>query len=114
MRKTYDGNMDNANAIGTEGINYVCDQNYAGSHACTYDEIIKLGDAYTYALHAWIVDGLYVISDGDGSRYTYVTKDGEGAVEDITAIAANCDGWTSATRAISGEHIWSQQMADYK
>ncbi|MFA5318490.1 MAG: hypothetical protein WC323_03390, partial [Patescibacteria group bacterium] len=51
---------------GVKGMNAKCQASYSGSHACTWDEIIKLGTSYPWTSYAWVVDGSYSIYK-DGS-----------------------------------------------
>ena len=83
---TYNGNMG-----GVRGMNAKCDTNYTGSHACTWDEIIKLGTSFPGSTDAWVVDGALPIGISEGEGYVYCTKD-------LTACSFNmlCGSWTSA------------------
>ena len=90
---SYTGNMG-----GTKGMNAICNTSYPGSHACTWDEIIKLGTSYPWTGNAWMVDGQYAISS-DSYRFVY-TKDGGSAnatAYNYAVISPNCAGWTSSS-----------------
>jgi len=48
---------------GTKGMNNSCNTAYSGSHACSYNDIIRLGNSYPYSANAWVIDGGITIND---------------------------------------------------
>ena len=77
------------NAGGTKGVNRKCNAEYPGSHACTYDEIIKLGTEYPWTKYAWVIDGQYP----DGT-----TKDC--TEQSPSNYLPNCGGWSTKTSGL--------------
>jgi len=77
---------------GPKGMNNRCNAQYPGSHACTWDEIIKLGSSYPWSQAAWVIDGLanYFWEFQHGE--VVVTKDGflKACSNDM---CRNCLGW---------------------
>ena len=88
---TYSGNM-----AGSGGMSTKCNSEYPGSHACTWDEILKLGVTFTYSKNAWIVDGAYY----DGTNQ--ITKDGATSDSSNTPLRFNCAGWYSSLATHKG------------
>jgi len=84
------------NAGGTKGVNQKCNAEYPGSHACTYDEIIKLGTEYPWAKYAWVIDGQY--SDG-------TTKDC--TEQSPSSYLPNCGGWSTKTSGLKDGAVTS-------
>jgi hypothetical protein len=84
---TYDGNIG-----GIIGMNAKCELEYPGSHACTYDEIIRLGASFPNTVAAWIIDGTLVSGTRDGS--------------DAYSVGyPNCVGWHYNTSNYRGAYI---------
>ena len=67
---TYTG----GNTGGLKGMNNKCDTNYSGSHACTYDEIVRLGTNYPWSSTAWAHDAFITVSNFNG--FSFYAKDG--------------------------------------
>ena len=63
----YAGPFD-ANLGGIKGSNQKCETAFAGSHVCTYEEIVRLGTSYPYSNAVWFVVGAVAAVDG-GSYY---------------------------------------------
>jgi len=99
---TYDGNMG-----GTKGMNDKCNTNYAGSHACIYEEIMKLGISYPWTYDAWVIDGVEVYgATAYGyapDQYKYLsTKDGHSYWTQVNYLNKNCNGWIDNGTAQTG------------
>ncbi len=91
----YTGTFNGARG-GTKGFNAQCNTSFSGSHACTWDEIIKLNTSYPYTYDAWIVDGAY-----HSGALNIFTKDGNDGIASGEG-AANCTGWGSSSSGNSG------------
>lgn len=91
---------------GIDGINNTCNSSYSGSHACTFEEIIRLGASYTYTYNVWVVDGSYFSSFGQEVVEGYqITKDGAANTAGATPNAPMCDGWNNATASYYGPYL---------
>ena len=99
---TYDGNIGYI-----KGMNAKCNADYSGSHACTYDEIIKLGSSYPYSETVWIVDGSYSTMGGSGGGQGAQFVKGGGGAYDTTSYfnAPMCAGWGSSNSSYYGPRI---------
>jgi len=88
---------------GTMGMNDKCNAQYSGSHACTWDEIIKLGNTFdwTNANYAWVVDGVQAGFSNPSDRYFTMLKDGT-TYFTTSAVIATCTGWTSDSATLYG------------
>lgn len=65
----YTPSLYSGDSGGTKGMNAACHSAFSGSHACTYDEIIKLGNSYPYSDNAWVIDGAYTAYNSSGTTY---------------------------------------------
>ena len=110
----YDGNLGTL-----KGANQKCDTAFDGSHWCTYDELVRLGDDYPYSYDAWVnptgcqggfdksydVDGrCYYTCDGTGTSWYYKTygDNGDGYCLMNMPSNVNCAGWGSSFGASMG------------
>ncbi len=91
----YTASSFNANMGTIMGMNAKCEADFSGSHACTYDEILKLGSNFPNSVHAWIIDGSY--ASGTSSVF-WVTKDGTNTTG---TSYGTCLGWTTSTNSSS-------------
>ena len=91
---TYMGNLGGA-TVGTKGMNSICNANYAGSHACTYDELKRLGNSYPYTSKAWVINGAYFSFSPAGTSQYQMTRDGFDLDSVNTPSNPNCTGWSS-------------------
>jgi hypothetical protein len=96
---TYTGNLG-----GTKGANVKCNADYPGSHACTWDEIIKFGTVWDWNINVWIVDGAYY---NDAKQRT---KDGFMSGTN-TPEEFNCFGWTNADTVHDGPTLTGSNIA---
>ncbi len=79
---------------GIKGMNAYCNASFAGSHACSFDEIVRLGTSYPYTANAWVVDGTDVVIKSDGLYF--LTKDGAESSNMYNTLQSNyknCGGW---------------------
>ena len=93
---TYDG----AGVGGTKGANDKCQAAYAGSHACTWNDLKQMGSNYPWSSDAWIVDGtvlgpvvagLIYQNTADGNTYTSTPWQ-----------YINCSGWKNSNNLMFG------------
>lgn len=87
----YNGNMG-----GMIGMNTKCHTDHPGSHACTYEELIRLGNSYPNTDAGWVVDGSY---SSTGYQYTI---DGYYASSSNGPYNAMCAGWGSDSSGYMG------------
>ena len=90
---------------GTKGMNNRCNTAYADSHACTWDEIKKLGNAYPWGRNAWVIDGDKTI-DHSGSLY-HQCADGQGWNTSYNPNYPNCNGWTKSDSTFGGCFLYT-------
>ncbi|MBI4812206.1 hypothetical protein HY798_02010 [Candidatus Falkowbacteria bacterium] len=103
----YTASAYNGNMGGTKGINNYCNSNYSGSHACTWDEIIRLGNSYPWSYEAWVVDGtrdVEFVNSGVGDGVAFgkdgrVIRDGAGT---DARTSTNCFGWSNSESGRNG------------
>lgn len=90
----YAGPFD-ANLGGIKGSNQKCETAFAGSHVCTYEEIVRLGTSYPYSNAVWLVVGAVAAVDG-GSYYN--------ATGGATANTGwgTCYAWANAGATVYG------------
>lgn len=100
---------------GIKGMNNTCNTSYSGSHACTYDEIINLGNNYPYTYDAWVIDGSYYSAyHFSGASAYQVTRDGAEASKSWTVKLPLCGGWTQNSSNYGGPAMLSTGvMAQY-
>ena len=87
---TYTGSMG-----GIKGMNNYCHSEYSGSHACTHDEIIKLGNSYPNTYSSWVIDGSYPTGTSQ------ITKDGQ-FYSTLGGADSMCGGWSLNTNSFAG------------
>lgn len=85
----FDGNLG-----ATKAINQKCAAAQAGSHVCSYDEIVRLGANYPYTYGVWLFGGIIAV---DGGYYTSPAGGGTSMVG-----AGNCYAWTNNAAATYG------------
>ena len=95
---------------GPKGMNNRCNAQYPGSHACTWDEIIKLGSNYPWSETAWVIDGLAYgyLSSWQPGWYCYSAVSKDLYAEDQMCgntweiyIRFSCDSWTITQSTLS-------------
>ena len=100
----YDGDLN-----GVKGANIKCNSEHSGSHWCSWDEIVKLGNLYPDTEIVWInvapveigatgMDCVYLFPDGNGLAVPYAVAPDEGKC--IVNFAhhlqtGSCGGWRS-------------------
>jgi len=91
---------------GVRGANEKCDENYDGSHWCSVDEIVSLGDDYPWTATVWVRDAVVNVYRHDHGTDigTYTVYGGAGMVvlEKKDPEQATCDGWDSSSGAYKG------------
>lgn len=101
--KGYTGSAYDGARTGISGMNTLCNSAYAGSHACTFEEIIRLGTSYPYSSNAWVVDGSYLSSYGTTNAVGYqVTVDGAAYDNSYVPYYPMCRGWTTNSSSYRG------------
>jgi hypothetical protein len=95
---SYNGNMG-----GTLGMNANCRTDYAGSHACTYEEIVNLGASYPNTSNAWLREAVAygdyhngtnayaLVFFKDGNSESFYESTGYYYIHNSTNMA--CSGW---------------------
>ncbi len=84
---------------GPKGAGDKCNTAYAGSHVCSYQEIMQLGTSYPYTYTIWALDSfqtLYVDTNGYPTVYS---KSGYGVYNIGTA---GCNQWVSGSTGVYG------------
>lgn len=102
---TYNGSMGSI-----KGMNDKCNADYSGSHACTYEEILRLGTTYPWSSLAWAVDGSYY-TEIVANVFGQVTRDGTNFASSAGMLPM-CGGWSSGTATYYGPYYAaaSQQL----
>jgi hypothetical protein len=88
----------NGNLGGTLGMHAKCRTAYAGSHACTYEEIVDLGDSYPNTSSAWLreaVTGAFFSSVYNYNVFYF--KDGNTAALHYSDMNVTCSGWVGSS-----------------
>ena len=84
------------------GANDRCNAIYAGSHACTFNDLSELGPNYPATYGAWVVDGSYTTYDGTNA--IQMTKDGA-TNNNTNSTFPMCGGWIFNGAGYYGPYI---------
>lgn len=92
---TYTGNLG-----GAKGANEKCDAGYDGSHWCSVDELMRLGDKYPWTYTVWVRDavrGAAYQSDAAFEDWKHITVYGGAGAIGVLKVAdkATCGRWKS-------------------
>lgn len=106
-------NPHTGNLGGAKGANEKCDIKYDGSHWCSVDELMRLGDKYSWTYDVWVRDAIRggSLSVNNDSPPAMITVYG-GAGATYTAalpLLSTCAGWSNAGDAYFGPILNAEQ-----
>lgn len=98
---SYTGNLG-----GAKGANEKCDAQYDGSHWCSVDELMRLGDAYPWTYTVWVRDAVRGAAYQSDTAQHITVYGGAGALGVLkVADQATCGRWKGSASSQYGPRL---------